>query len=599
MQQRWAIGRGNATRGMIIQFAGSYLLAEGGTLIVSHWLSMSDVSPVLMIALALACGTGIGLLATANILYGVFFLHLAQLRLAEKQSLNVSPSLWFWPLTPLFQALTQVGQKLDEAVQKEQQASEYRDQWLRQASESAALEERNRLARELHDSIKQQLFSIRMGAIAAKEYIHRSAARAQEAVEDILRSANEAQVEMQALLQHLRSAALERTTLAEAVQTQAQALEYRSGAQVLVEMTALPETERCPLPMQEAVFRIIQEAFANIARHARAQHVHCTITGDEQALAVLIQDDGQGFDLQHMRKGMGLENIQERARALHGTARIESAPGVGTTLCIQFPLLLSPEAKQRVEQQELEMQQAVERVQGGLQLRSTLSTVTLIALVIDLALFTSGAPVQIKELVLLMLGLCLLFLFSTLVSTHMAIARVLFYRGEQDRKTRSFRLYEHFGWTNFWRLFLLASWHVIFWDTFLTSKAIWWQMGIYVLLCVAFIAALSFFGHWRLNLAQERYYTLLSPRSLIREMKQRRRNLRWRIILSLCLSIPLLIHDPLALFRPDEGWHWLTIYMLLVVLVLGLGIIIEWHQLQFWRRQAVEKARMSKEVINV
>ena len=119
--------------------------------------------------------------------------------------------------------------------------------------------------------------------------------KARGAIEDIQRCADEAQVEMQALLQQLRPVSLEHTTLMEAVRTQAQALEYRSGAQVTVDSTDLPGFERFPQPMQEAAFRIVQEAFANVARHSRAENVCCTITGDEKDLRIAVKDDGQGF----------------------------------------------------------------------------------------------------------------------------------------------------------------------------------------------------------------------------------------------------------------------------------------------------------------
>ena len=127
---------------------------------------------------------------------------------------------------------------------------------------------------------------------------------------------------MQALLQQLRSAPLENTSLMEAVQTQAQALEYRSGAHVTVEIADLPVRDRFPIHMQETLFRIVQESLANIARHARAKNVRYTQTQDEKTLTVVISDDGQGFDTQAVRKGMGLANIHERARSLDGTAKL-------------------------------------------------------------------------------------------------------------------------------------------------------------------------------------------------------------------------------------------------------------------------------------
>lgn len=356
-----------------------------------RWLGTFGFSSTLVVILALACSIGTGLLVTANMQYGIFLLHLTLVQLAEGKMVKAPQSLWLWPLSALFRPLTIAGQNMDGVFKREQLTNEYREQLLRQAGEAAATEERNRLARELHDSIKQQIFSIRMSALAAKTHMQGSATKAQEALADIQKSATEAQVEMQALLQQLRSAALENTSLTEAVHTQAQALEYRSGAQVSVEIADLPTADRCPPPMQEAVFRIVREAFTNIARHARAQQVRCVLAQDGKTLNVVIQDDGQGFAMQSVHKGMGLTNIQERVHNLDGTARIESEPGKGTTIRVQIPLLLPPETKQQQELQEQEAQRMVARAQGGLELRTAMATFTLVILLIDLALATASS----------------------------------------------------------------------------------------------------------------------------------------------------------------------------------------------------------------
>lgn len=303
-QQQNAIIEMEASTMIATQLTCSSLIAGGTGLALFFWLASLGLTRPLVILLTLAgCGI-VGLLTTANLQYGVFLLHLSLRRLAEGRAINTPKVSWLWPLHGLFLLLVQTNLKMDTLRQRERLTSEYQEQLLQQASAAAAAEERNHLARDLHDSIKQQIFSIRMSAIVAKSHVQTSVARAQEALEDILRCSNEAQVEMQALLQQLRSAPLEHTSLAEAVQTQAQALEYRSGARVSINMADLPTIDRYPLHMQEVLFRIIQEAFTNIARHARAQHVSYSQTQDEQTLFVTIRDDGQGFDTQAARKGM-------------------------------------------------------------------------------------------------------------------------------------------------------------------------------------------------------------------------------------------------------------------------------------------------------
>src|SRR5215469_5773606 len=182
-------------------------------------------------------------------------------------------------------------------IQLEQSNITYRDQLLQQVSKTAAQEERNRLARDLHDSIKQQLFSIVVNAAAAKARWEHDLTGARKIVDDIECIALEAQVEMQALLQQLRPSALENVGLIESLRMQCEALGYRTGAEVTVELSDIPFDELLPIGAQEMIFRIVQEGFTNIAHHARASQAWLSLRRQRDALLVEIGDDGQGFDL--------------------------------------------------------------------------------------------------------------------------------------------------------------------------------------------------------------------------------------------------------------------------------------------------------------
>lgn len=217
---------------------------------------------------------------------------------------------------------------------------EVRHALLRQVGESAAQEERNRLARDLHDSIKQQLFTINVGAATAQERWDRDPEGAQAALVDVRRSAREAMVEMQAMLHQLRPQALTSATgLVEALREQAEALGYRSGAQVTVELGPEIPDDRMPPGALEALFRIAQEALANVARHARAETVRIWIGAEGEGAVLRVEDDGQGFDPKAVVSGMGLRNLRERAAALRGRVDIESEPGAGSTVRAGIPLL--------------------------------------------------------------------------------------------------------------------------------------------------------------------------------------------------------------------------------------------------------------------
>ncbi|HEX2224629.1 MAG TPA: sensor histidine kinase [Thermoanaerobaculia bacterium] len=216
--------------------------------------------------------------------------------------------------------------------------------WQAQIEAAAAQQERNRLARDLHDSIKQQLFSIRVGSATVDARWDGDPEGAREALRRVRQSAHEATVEMQALLLQLRPAALANAGLVEALREQAEALGYRTGAKVEVEVGQLPPDGRVPAAAQEALFRIAQEALANVARHARASAVHIRLGRIPQsygeALVLEVQDDGQGFDpaAPESQRGMGLRNLRDRIQPFDGTVEVESAPGQGAAVRVSLPL---------------------------------------------------------------------------------------------------------------------------------------------------------------------------------------------------------------------------------------------------------------------
>jgi signal transduction histidine kinase len=223
-----------------------------------------------------------------------------------------------------------------------QDPEKLRQQWVRQLSEAAAQQERNRLARDLHDSIKQQLFSINVSAAAIQERWTSDSTGARQALDNVRSSAQEAMIEMEAMLQQLRPAPLENVGLVEALRKQTEALQYRTGACVTAEFSDLPENDTLLPGTQEAIFRIAQEALNNIARHARAKNVHLRLyqqcDGENPVLWLRIQDDGSGFNTTQPGTGMGLTNINARAAEIGGRLHIESAPGEGTNLVVRIPI---------------------------------------------------------------------------------------------------------------------------------------------------------------------------------------------------------------------------------------------------------------------
>jgi len=231
--------------------------------------------------------------------------------------------------------------------------------------ETIIQEERNRLARDLHDSVKQQLFSISISAAAVRERLESDPAGALAALADVQHSAQAAMVEIDALLHQLSPAPLATIGLIEALREQCEAVGYRTGATVTTTFGTLPPTDRLLTGTQEALFRMAQEALSNVARHARASQVHVQLelVADENLLRLEVQDNGQGFEPTTSVKGMGLANLQARATTIGGRVELHSTPGQGTRVRIDIPLLEKPDSE-KTEGQRAEGQKADEEAEG-------------------------------------------------------------------------------------------------------------------------------------------------------------------------------------------------------------------------------------------
>jgi PAS domain S-box-containing protein len=204
------------------------------------------------------------------------------------------------------------------------------------AQDAAALEERQRLARELHDSVTQSLFSMTMITGALPRLVERDPARAVERIERLNELAGGALAEMRALIFELRPESLATEGLVVALEKQAAALRARHDLVVDVTLGDEPDV---PLEVKEAVYRIAQEALHNISKHARARRVELCLTHDAEAVTLTIQDDGVGFDPAGPFPGhLGQRSMRERAGRLDGSLDIESEPGGGTRIRARVPL---------------------------------------------------------------------------------------------------------------------------------------------------------------------------------------------------------------------------------------------------------------------
>jgi signal transduction histidine kinase len=200
----------------------------------------------------------------------------------------------------------------------------------------AALEERARLARELHDSVTQALFSMTLHARAAEMALVRDGMPTDGAVAQSLKQLLEltrgALAEMRALIFELRPGALGEEGLAAALRKHAAAVSAREGLAVDVE--APPERLGLDASVEEHLYRLSQEALHNVVKHARASHVLIRLAPDGDGHLLLeITDDGAGFEPDLVPPGhLGMSTMADRVRQVGGTLAVVSAPGEGTSV---------------------------------------------------------------------------------------------------------------------------------------------------------------------------------------------------------------------------------------------------------------------------
>lgn len=206
-----------------------------------------------------------------------------------------------------------------------------------QAQHVAVLQERQRLARELHDSVSQALYGIALGTRTARQWLERQDQDQAAAALDYVQPLTEAALtEMRALIFELRPESLAREGLAAALERQAEALQSRHRIQVKVELCPEPEAR---LPVKEALYRVAQEALNNVVRHAGASQVAVRMQCAGDRLGLQIQDNGRGFDPRRDYPGhLGLHSMRERIENLGGTFRLESTLGQGTLVQAVVPL---------------------------------------------------------------------------------------------------------------------------------------------------------------------------------------------------------------------------------------------------------------------
>jgi signal transduction histidine kinase len=203
-----------------------------------------------------------------------------------------------------------------------------------QVEQMAVMEERQRLARELHDSVTQALYSVNLYAEAARRSLTAGKKKVtQENLKKLREMTREALLEMRLLVFELHPSILEKEGLVATLQARLAAVESRSG--VKTEITVEGE-RRLPLTIEEELYRIAQEGLNNAVKHAQARSIRIDLRYTESNVRLELRDDGQGFDQKAADElgGLGLRGIKERVRKMNGSLSIESSPEAGTRLTV-------------------------------------------------------------------------------------------------------------------------------------------------------------------------------------------------------------------------------------------------------------------------
>lgn len=238
----------------------------------------------------------------------------------------------------VLELLGSVGYQLGTAIERARLA--------RQAQRLAALEERNRIAREIHDTVAQGLTAITLQLETAEALVTTAPDRAARSVKTALALARANLEEVRRSVLDLRAAPLERHTLPEALALLLDS--FTQETDIATALDAEPQIGRLAAPVEAGLYRIAQEALSNTRKYARARSATITLQREGDSLRMRVEDDGTGFDLDAIRQqgesGFGLRGMTERAHILRGTLDVRTQPGGGTLITATVPLVTPPAA---------------------------------------------------------------------------------------------------------------------------------------------------------------------------------------------------------------------------------------------------------------
>jgi len=228
-----------------------------------------------------------------------------------------------------------VGDEISQLAHRLNRMAEQLQSLLARRQAMAISEERNRLARDLHDSAKQQALAASFQLGTAITLFERDPQAAREHLTEADALVDQVRKELTDLIHELRPQTMDGQNLADVLKEYAIDWAHRSGIEIEVNVQ---EEGQLSLESEQTLYRIAQEALANVARHSTANHVDLLLSYGDGVVTMEIADDGCGFDPRGEHAGMGLVSMRERAEALNGDVVIESEPGRGTHISVTLPV---------------------------------------------------------------------------------------------------------------------------------------------------------------------------------------------------------------------------------------------------------------------
>jgi NarL family two-component system sensor histidine kinase LiaS len=255
----------------------------------------------------------------------------------EGRSLEIPVNSSCEDLKTIVQRVTRIQKQLTDQAMLSQKLSNEMAEDQESRIQDIISQERNRLARELHDSVSQQLFAASMMMSAINETKQDNNVREAKQLKMVEEMIHQSQLEMRALLLHLRPVALKGKSLQEGIKELLIELSQK------VTMKILWKVEEFPLDkgVEDHLFRILQEAVSNTLRHSKSTQFEVLLIQRDGFIILRVVDDGVGFDVEESKAGSyGIQNMYERAGEIGGTIKIISVKNKGTRLEVKVPIMI-------------------------------------------------------------------------------------------------------------------------------------------------------------------------------------------------------------------------------------------------------------------